>query len=75
MQEHTKYAREHFEAGLILIYGPVILPGGAFGMAVIEAANAAEVRKFGDNDPSVFGGLNKFEFYPMQVAAARGLTE
>jgi antitoxin (DNA-binding transcriptional repressor) of toxin-antitoxin stability system len=30
-----------------------------------------EARPFGDNDPSVIGGLNRFEIHPMRVAASR----
>jgi hypothetical protein len=33
--------------------------------------NEAEVRAFGENDPSVLVGLNRFEISPMRVTAAR----
>jgi len=72
MQQHLTYAREAFDAGKILIYGPVMASDGAFGFAVLEMNDAAEVQKFGEEDPSIKAGMNSFEFYPMRVGAARG---
>jgi uncharacterized protein len=72
MQEHTRYTRESFDAGKILIYGPVMAPGGAFGMAVFEAADEVEVRQVLEKDPTVVAGLNTFEIHPMRVGAAQG---
>ena len=72
MMEHARYMKERFDEGKMLVYGPVLVPGGAFGMAVFEAADQAEVRGVLEKDPSVAGGLNTFEIYPMRVAAAQG---
>ena len=72
MAQHGVYCQQQFDAGKLLAYGPVMASSGAFGMAIVEAADDGEVRHFGENDPSVRGGLNRFEFYPMHVAAARG---
>jgi uncharacterized protein len=72
MQEHVRYTRQSFDAGKILIYGPVMAPGGAFGMAVFEVADEAEVRRVLESDPTVLAGLNKFEIHPMRVGAAQG---
>src|SRR3954447_24450611 len=71
MAQHAAYCQQHFDAGRLLVYGPVMVPQGAFGMGILEVADEAEARHFGDNDPSVSGGLNRFEFYPMRVANAR----
>jgi len=71
MQEYALYWQEQFAAGKLLLYGPVTAPSGAFGLGVLEVADEAEARQFGENDPSVRAGLSRFEFYPMQVAAAR----
>jgi uncharacterized protein len=72
MREHARYTRESFDAGKILIYGPVMAPGGAFGMAVFEVADEAEVRQVLENDPTVLAGLNSFEIYHMRLGAAQG---
>jgi uncharacterized protein len=68
MQEHVRYTQK-FLAGKVLLYGPVMAPAGAFGMAV---ADEAEIRGVLENDPTVRGGLNTFEIYPMRVGAAPG---
>ena len=74
MQEHVRYTREAFDAGKVLIYGPVLSSEGAFGVAILEMDDPQEVQKFGDQDPSVKAGMNTFEFCPMRVAAARGIA-
>ncbi|MFZ0086910.1 MAG: YciI family protein [Candidatus Acidiferrales bacterium] len=74
MQEHVKYVGEAFSKGKVLIYGPVMDTTGAFGMAVVEMSDAAEVQRFGEEDPSVKAGMNTFEFDPMRVGQARAKT-
>ncbi len=71
MKEHARYFQQHFTAGRILVFGPVMAPGGAFGLAVLEVDDEAEARKFGENDPSVRAGLNRFEIYPMRLSGAQ----
>jgi uncharacterized protein len=71
MEEHSRYFDKQFAAGMILVSGPVMAPGGAYGMAVLEADSEDEARQFGEGDPSVRAGMNRFEIYPMHVAAAR----
>jgi len=71
MDKHGAYFQEKFAAGKLLLYGPVLAPQGAFGLGVLEVRDEGEARQFGENDPSVRAGLNRFEFYPMQVAASR----
>jgi uncharacterized protein YciI len=73
MGEHARYCQEQFAAGRLLTYGPVMAAGGAFGMAVLEAADETEARQFAEGDPSVKAGMNRFELHPMRVAAARAL--
>ncbi|HZD30189.1 MAG TPA: YciI family protein [Candidatus Angelobacter sp.] len=72
MAEHAVYFQQQFNDGKVLLYGPVMALQGAFGTGVLEVADEAEARTIGENDPSVRGGLNRFEFSPMMVANARG---
>jgi uncharacterized protein len=44
MQQHVEYTRTHFEAGKVLVYGPVMAAEGSFGMAVLDVADEAEAR-------------------------------
>jgi uncharacterized protein YciI len=71
MDRHSVYWDEHFSEGRVLAYGPVFAPGGAFGLGILVVEDKAEAHRFGDNDPSVLGGLNRFEIYPMHLVAAR----
>jgi len=71
MNEHGAYFQEQFDAGKLLLYGPVMAPGGAFGVGILEVADEAEARQFGENDPSVRAGLNRWEIYPMRVTGSR----
>jgi len=71
MEAHSHYFDEHFAAGRLLLYGPVMATSGAFGLAVLEVESDAEARRFGEGDPSVIAGLNTFEICPMRVSAAR----
>jgi uncharacterized protein YciI len=72
MQQHVQYVGEAFKQGSVLIYGPVLVPEGAYGMAVLEMADAAAVQNFLAGDPSIKSGLNTAVFYPMRVGQARG---
>jgi len=73
MKDHSRHMRESFDSGKLLVYGPVMATGETFGMAVLEVADETEARRFAEGDPSVRAGLNRFELYPMEVAAARAL--
>jgi uncharacterized protein len=71
MDEHRCYFQEQFAAARLLLYGPVMATGGAFGLAVLEVESEADARRFGEGDPSVRAGLKRFEIHPMQVSASR----
>jgi len=71
MKRHADYFAELFGGGKVLLYGPVRSPAGAFGVAVLEVENEAQAREIAENDPSVRGGLNRFEVAPMRVSQAR----
>src|SRR5271165_3420150 len=44
MKEHARYFQQHFAEGRVLVFGPVMVPGGAFGLAVLEVEDEAEAR-------------------------------
>jgi len=71
MENHSVYWAEHFAAGRLLAHGPVFAPGAAFGMGILEVDDEGAARRFGENDPSVLAGLNRFEIHPMRVVASR----
>jgi uncharacterized protein YciI len=71
MQRHAVYFENQFKAGRVLLYGPVMAADGAFGLAILEVQDEAEARQFGENDPSVEAGLNRFEVHPMRLTGAQ----
>ncbi len=71
MAQHGAYCQQQFDAGKLLVYGPVMSPEGAFGMGILEVADEAAARQVCENDPSVVAGMNRFAIYPMRVANAR----
>jgi uncharacterized protein YciI len=72
MQQHVEYTRAHFEAGKVLVYGPVMAAEGSFGMAVLDVADEAEAGTLMENDPTVKGKLNRYEISPMFIGGAQG---
>jgi uncharacterized protein YciI len=71
MEEHARLMREHFDAGRLLLFGPVMAAGGAFGVGVFEVEDESEARRICEDDPTVRAGVNTFELHPMHLAAAQ----
>jgi uncharacterized protein YciI len=71
MDQHGGYFQQQFEVGKLLLYGPVMATDGAFGVGILEVNDEAEARRFGESDPSVQAGLNRWEIYPMRVTGSR----
>ena len=72
MGEHQVYLRGFFDEGKGLIYGPVMASPGWYGMAVMAVDNEQEARRILDADPTVVGGMNTYELFPMMLGGARG---
>ena len=60
MNEHSAYFQRQFEAGKLLLYGPAMAPDGAVGLGILEVGDEAEAKQFGEIDPSVRAGLNRW---------------
>ncbi len=71
MQEHFAYWSGLIEAGNVIVYGPVADPAGAYGIAVVEAHDRADVQRVGEADPAVSRGLGTFEIYDMPDAVVQ----
>jgi uncharacterized protein YciI len=65
MQEHAVYWKDLMEKGIVVVFGPVLDPNGAFGMGIAEVNDENMLREMQANDPSTKSGLNKLEYYPM----------
>ncbi len=66
MQVHGGYWHALAEQGPAIAVGPVFAESGAFGIAVVEAADAAAAQALADNDPVIKAELGfRFETSPM----------
>ena|SRR3978361_502769 len=63
MQQHSAYWRDLMDKGMVIVFGPVMDPGGAYGLGVIEVDNEEQVQTFIANDPA--SKINTYEYYPM----------
>lgn len=71
MRQHAAYMGRHFEAGRVLIYGPVFAQSGSFGMGVLQVEGEAEARRIMESDPTILAGLNTYEIWPMRLGGAQ----
>lgn len=69
MAEHAAYWARLLEAGPVVIYGPVADPEGVYGLAIVEAADPAEVERLTADDPVIKAGLGlRYHCAPMLQA-------
>lgn len=69
MGRHAAYWAKLMEEGLVIAYGPVLDPAGAYGMGIVEVESDEQLQEFMANDPA--NGLNKYEFYPMKAVVKK----
>lgn len=67
MGKHLEFWTTLLMAGKVLAFGPVNDPAGVYGAGIVDAADDAAINEMFANDPAVTSGLNRVEFYPMQV--------
>jgi uncharacterized protein YciI len=65
MVQHVAYWRDLMDKGMVVVFGPVMDPKGAYGLGVIEVDDEAQVHTFIANDPA--SKINTYEFYPMRA--------
>jgi uncharacterized protein len=71
MQEHAVYWTDWMAKGRVVTFGLVADPTGAYGIAVVEVDDEAEVRSLTGNDPTIRSGRGfRFDVYPMPLGAA-----
>jgi uncharacterized protein len=71
MAEHLTYWAGLFDAGRVVVAGPVSTEDGVYGMAVVQAEDEAEVLRLAAADPAIIAGVADFEVLPMPSAWAR----
>ncbi len=58
----------------MVVFGPVLLDEGSFGLAVVEAEDEDEVRAFAAGDPVVTTGTASYEIGKMPGGFVRPVT-
>jgi uncharacterized protein YciI len=71
MNAHMQYWAALFASKKVIVYGPVLDPGGVYGLAVVEVETDDEARAIAENDPAVSSQVTTFELSPMLVGLSR----
>jgi hypothetical protein len=72
MQEHFAYWSGLIAGRMAVAYGPVMDPGGTYGIAVIEIDDEAAAKALGTNDPAIKAQAGfSFELHAMPDAQVR----
>jgi uncharacterized protein YciI len=67
MGRHMAYWTDLMNRGHVLVFGPVMAPGGFYGLGIVEADSEEQIRGFIQEDPAIQAGLMNMEFYQMQA--------
>lgn len=71
MLQHIDYWTMLTDAGTSLLFGPVLDPQGAYGMAVMEVSSEEEAHEAAQKDPVIAAGICTYELAPMRIGAIR----
>src|SRR5689334_22644344 len=67
MQQHAAFWNDLLTKGTALVYGPVLDPKGAYGLAIVEAGSDADAKAICEDDPTIKANLHTYELHPMHV--------
>jgi uncharacterized protein YciI len=65
MQQHIAYWADLMKKGVVVVFGPVFDPKGAYGMGVVEVENEEQLQELTSNDPAT--KINTYEHYAMRA--------
>ncbi len=68
MQQHVAYWAKYLEQGIMLVFGPVYDPSGAYGLGIVAADSEEQLLSLMANDPA--SEINKYEHFPMRAVMA-----
>jgi uncharacterized protein len=69
MQQHIAYWNDFMNKGMVLAFGPVLDPNGAYGLGIVEVENEQQMLDMIASDPA--NGLNKYEYYLMKAVTPK----
>jgi hypothetical protein len=65
MQQHVLYWTNLLNDGIAIVFGPILGPGGGYGVGVVTVESEEQLKTLIACDPA--NGLNKYEFFPMRA--------
>ena len=65
MMEHIAHWTGLMERKIVVVFGPVMDPAGAYGMGVVEVESEDQLRALLDDDPAKT--INDFVYWPMRA--------
>jgi len=71
MGQHAAYWQPYLDSDQMVVFGPVLDDTGSWGLGVVEAENADELRAFAAGDPAVRSGTATIEFGRMLAGFVR----
>jgi uncharacterized protein YciI len=71
MGRHAAYWRPFVDSGQMVVFGPVLDSTGSWGLGVIEAEDADELRAFAAGDPVATTGTGTIELGEMLAGFVR----
>ena len=71
MGRHAAHWQPYIESGQMVVFGPVLLDNGSWGLAVVETEDEQELRAFAARDPVVTTGTAEFEIGRMPAGFIR----
>lgn len=72
MQQHGAYLDALLEQGLIVAYGPVLDPAGAYGVSLFRIGDDQDIAALTSLDPLIVHGVCHYEHHPMLHVKVRG---
>lgn len=66
MTRHAAYWTEQLKKGVVIAFGPVLDPAGAWGLGLLEVREDAEVRALQEGDPAIVAKIGmRYETYAL----------
>ncbi|WP_426671122.1 YciI family protein [Mucilaginibacter sp. McL0603] len=65
MQQHVTYWGDLMSKGMVVVYGPVMDPSGAYGIGVVETKDEEQLKELIKNDPATT--INNYQYYQMRA--------
>ena len=71
MGEHAAYWQPYLDSYQMVVFGPVLDDTGSWGLGVVEAEDADQLREFAARDPAVTSGTASIELGRMLAGFVR----